>query len=510
MTPRTTDQIPETLERVHHTIVIGAGLAGLAAAYKLEQAGFTDFVVLEKADRVGGTWRDNTYPGCGVDIPSPVYSFSFHPNPDWEHNFARQPEILSYIEQTVAEFGLHRYIRFGTEAIEAIWSTERRRWLLNTTNGRYVAQFLIGAAGPITEPQLPDVEGLDRFTGEVFHSARWNHDIDLTGKRVAVIGTGASAVQFIPEIAPKVAQLHVLQRTASWVVPRLDIPFPGHARALFRRAPGSQRAFRSVLDAILRGLSAAMQHERAARLLNPIGRAQLFAQVRDRKLRTALTPKFTMGCKRLLLSNTYFPALARDNVELVPHALTRVTEHGVIAADGNERPVDVIIFGTGFDVSHPPIAGRIRGADGRLLSERWAKSPEAYLATTAPGVPNLFILLGPNILVYNSFLDLAERQLNYVIGALTVARERDIETVEIPEATTRDFNDKVQQALTRTVFNQGGCASYYLDENGRNFTAWPWSTTRLRKTLSRFDIENYTQVPRAAVPVELADDIAAR
>ncbi|KAA0021226.1 flavin-containing monooxygenase [Antrihabitans cavernicola] len=510
MTPRTQDRIADSGERVYHTVVIGAGLAGLAAAYKLDRAGFTDFVVLEKADRVGGTWRDNTYPGCGVDIPSPVYSFSFNPNPDWAHNFASQPEILAYIEQTVAEFGLDRYVSFGTEAIEATWSDERRRWLLNTTQGRYVAQFLIGAAGPITEPRLPEVEGLDRFTGEVFHSARWNHDYDLTGKRVAVIGTGASAVQFIPEIAPHVAQLHVLQRTASWVVPRLDIPFPTPARALFRWMPGTQRAVRFGLDSILRSLSAAMQHERAARLLNPIGLAHLYAQVRDPELRAALTPLFTMGCKRLLLSNTYLPALARDNVELIPHALTRITERGVVAADGSERVVDAIIFGTGFDVSHPPIAGRVRGADGRLLSERWAKSPEAYLATTAPGVPNLFILLGPNILVYNSFLDLAERQLDYIVDALTTALERGIETIEIPEAVTRAFNDKVQHALSRTVFNNGGCASYYLDENGRNFAAWPWSTTRLRKTLSRFDIENYTQTQSAAEPAGHAHDLATR
>ncbi|KAA0017679.1 flavin-containing monooxygenase [Antrihabitans cavernicola] len=482
-------------EQEFRVVVVGAGLAGLAAAYRLEQAGITDFVVLEKADRVGGTWRDNTYPGCGVDIPAPLYSFSFNPNPAWEHNFALQPEILAYIDDTVNKFDLAKYLRLRTELIEAAWSNEHRRWILETDNGSYVAQYVIFAAGPITEPTIPDVDGLDDFEGDVFHSARWNHDVDLTGKRVAVVGTGASAVQFVPEIQPAVEQLHVFQRTASWVVPRLDIPFPGAVRSGFKHLPVTQTGLRTVTDGILRSISTMMRHERGARLLNPIGLAWLRLQVPDPELRAKLTPSFTLGCKRLLLSNSYLPALAMPNVELIPQALAGVGTRHVVAADGTEREVDVIIFGTGFDVSHPPIASRIRDMDGNLLGDRWADSPEAYLATTTPRVPNAFIMLGPNILVYNSFLGLAESQLDYVIDALRRLEQDGVEVFDVRDEPFRTFNDDVQKALGHTVFNKGGCSSYYLDAQGRNFTAWPWATGTLRRRLSRFDVDNYTTLP---------------
>ncbi|WP_213576759.1 NAD(P)/FAD-dependent oxidoreductase [Rhodococcus sp. USK13] len=482
-------------ERHLSAAVVGAGLSGVAAAVKLEKAGITDYLVLEKSARVGGVWRENTYPGCGVDIPAPVYSFSFNPNPQWRSNFALQPELLSYIEKTVDKFGVRSKISMHTELIEAAWSEDRRRWVLDTTQGTMVAQHVIFAAGPITEPKTPELPGIDGFAGEIFHSARWNHDVDLTGKRVAVVGTGASAVQFIPEIQPDVAQLYVFQRTPAWVVPRLDFPFPRMAQWVFGRVPAVQQAFRHVLDVVLRTLTLAMRRERTARLLNPIGTRWLAAQVPDPELRASLTPDFTLGCKRLLLSNTYLPALTKPGVELIPHALVAVEGQSVVAADGTRREVDVIIFGTGFDVSHPPIASRIRGRDGRLLSEKWAKSPEAYLATTTPGAPNAYIMLGPNILVYNSFLGLAETQLDYVIDGLTKAEQQNIEVLEVREEPFRAFNDAVQKGLAPTVFNNGGCSSYYLDADGKNFAAWPWSTGSLRRRLARFDLENYAVRP---------------
>nr|WP_042191232.1 NAD(P)/FAD-dependent oxidoreductase [Kibdelosporangium sp. MJ126-NF4]CEL19934.1 Cyclohexanone monooxygenase [Kibdelosporangium sp. MJ126-NF4]CTQ97158.1 Cyclohexanone monooxygenase (EC 1.14.13.22) [Kibdelosporangium sp. MJ126-NF4] len=482
----------------HHAqvIVIGAGLSGVAAAAKLHAAGISDFLVLEKADGVGGTWRENTYPGCAVDIPSPIYSFSFNPNPDWTRNFAGQAELLGYIDDTVEKFGLRPAMRFGTELLEATWSEPRQLWLLTTSRGRYTARHVIFASGLLHKPRLPDVPGLDEFTGEAFHSARWNHDVDLRGKRVAVIGTGCSSIQLVPEIQPLVDKLYVFQRTAAWVMPRLDFRMPQPIRRLFRRVPASQKLLRRSIDVLLRSLGRIMRNARLARLLNPVGRFILRRQVRDPELRAKLTPKFTVGCKRLLLSNTYLPAMSQPNAELVPHALAAVKGNELVAANGDRVEADVIVFASGFELRHPPIAGRIRGRGGRLLSEVWAQhSPQAYRATTLPSVPNAYLLLGPNIVMYNSLLALAETQLDYVVDAIRTTESRGISSWEIRPEAFRAFNDAVQRDLAPSVYNSGGCGSFYLDESGRNFVTWPWSVSRLRRDLSRFDVENYDTIP---------------
>jgi cation diffusion facilitator CzcD-associated flavoprotein CzcO len=480
----------DTTEREHEVVVVGAGLSGIAAAVKLRRGGITDFVVLEKAGRVGGTWRDNTYPGCAVDIPSPVYSFSFNPNPDWTRNFPGQPELLAYIEDTVATFDLTGAIRLNTELLEASWTGDR--WRLDTTDGRYLAKHVIFASGLLTEPKVPDVPGLDGFPGETFHSARWNHDVDLTGKRVAVIGTGCSSVQIVPELQPLVARLYVFQRTAAWVLPRLDFAFPRVVQRLMRRFPAAQRLLRTALDGFLRGLAVVMRRGGVARLMTPVGKAVLRRRVPDPILRAHLTPDFTIGCKRLLLSNDYLPALGRSNVDLIPHALAAVDGHTLVAADGTRADADVIVFGSGFELRHPPIADRVRCRDGRLLADVWrTRSPEAYRATTVPGLPNAYLLLGPNIVMYNSLLALAESQLDYVVDAIRTARERGVDVLEVRREPFRAFNDELQRSLASTVYNTGGCSSFYLDEKGRNFVSSPWSIRRLRAELSRFDIENY-------------------
>ncbi|KOV53867.1 cyclohexanone monooxygenase [Streptomyces sp. AS58] len=484
---------PDTTgERYAHVIVIGAGLSGIAAAVKLRRAGITDLLVLEKADRVGGTWRENTYPGCAVDIPSPIYSFSFNPNPEWSRNFVGQAELLSYIEDTVEKFRLTAALRPNTELLEAAWSEKRRRWVLETSRGRFVAQHVVFASGLLHEPVVPALPGLADFPGETFHSARWNHDVDLTGKRVAVIGTGCSAVQIVPEIQPLVDRLYVFQRTPAWVLPRLDFRVPRPVRRLFRAVPPAQRLFRGACDVSLRLLGLVMRRARVARLLTPVGKRFLELQVPDPELRARLTPDFTIGCKRLLLSNTYLRAVSRLNVRLVPSALAAFDGGELIAANGERVEADVVVFGSGFEMRHPPIAERIRGRDGRLLSEVWSvDSPEAYRATTLPAIPNAYLLLGPNIVMYHSLLSLAEAQLDYIADAIRTARTRDIEVLEIRPEPFRAFNDEVQRGLSSTVYNTGGCSSVYLDEKGKNFVTWPWSARRLRGELARFDIENY-------------------
>lgn len=479
-------------------LVVGAGLSGIATAVRLKQAGIEDFVVLEKSDRVGGTWRENTYPGCGCDVPSALYSYSFAPNPDWTRTFASQPEILRYIDDTARDYQVTDHIRFGTEMLDAAWNEERMRWVVDTTAGRYEAEVVVAAAGPITEPAIPDLPGLDRFGGEVFHSGSWNHDVDLHGKRVAVVGTGASAVQFIPRIRREAAQLHVFQRTASWVVPKPDVPLDRRMRALFRRFPGLQRALRQALDTTFEGITFTLRHPRLLGVLGRLALLQLRLQVRDPALRKALTPDFTLGCKRLLVSNDYYPALGREDVELIPHALTEVGERHVVGGDGSTRAVDVIIFGTGFDVSHPPIAARVRDRDGRRLSERWEGSPRAYLGLTVSGVPNAFITLGPNVLVYSSFVAIAEAQVGYIVDALQRMDRDGIAVLQMREEVEAAHNERVQQALKRTVWNSGGCRSYYLDASGRNFAGWPWSIAELRRRLARLDPNDYEVTPRTA------------
>jgi cation diffusion facilitator CzcD-associated flavoprotein CzcO len=477
-------------------------MSGIATAVALKEARI-DFTVLEKADRVGGTWRDNTYPGCGCDVPSSLYSFSFEPNPDWSRTFATQPEILDYVERTARRRGVMEHVRFRTEMLDATWDGDRRRWLVDTTAGRYVAQVLVAAAGPITEPSIPDLPGLDRFTGEVFHSGRWDHDVDLRGRRVAVVGTGASSVQFVPRIRRRAKQVHVFQRTPSWVVPKPDLRLGAAAHALFRRMPAAQRGLRRAIDRGLEGMTYTLHDARLRAQLERVALMQLRVQVRDPQLRASLTPSFRLGCKRLLVSNDWYPALTARNVELIPHALTEVGERHVVGADGTRREADVLIFGTGFDVSHPPIAARIRGHGGRPLAERWAGSPEAYLGLAVSGVPNAFITLGPNILVYTSFVAVAEAQVGYIVDALRRMERDGAEVIEVRREVQDEHNRRVQEALKSTVWNSGGCRSYYLDESGRNFAGWPWSLTNLRRRLAGFDPADYELTPAREAAVML-------
>ncbi|WP_330347178.1 flavin-containing monooxygenase [Streptomyces sp. NBC_00582] len=473
-------------------LIIGSGLSGIGAAVALRRAGVRDLVLVEKADDLGGTWRDNTYPGCACDVPSALYSYSFAPNPEWTRAFAGQPEIRAYLRDTAAAYGITPLIRFGTEAIRARWDPREARWRVETTRGPYLARFLVAAAGPWHEPLLPDIPGLADFPGEVFHSARWRHDHDLTGARVAVVGSGASAVQFVPAIQPRVARLHLFQRTAQWVLPKPDHHVPHAERRLLRSLPMAGRALRGAEYAALEALGIGFRHPSLLRAVQKVGALHLRASVRDPRLRRALTPDYTLGCKRLLLSNTYYPALTRSNVTVHPTAVRAVDGHRVIGADGSTADVDTIILGTGFHILDMPIAGRVVDADGVSLDDHWKGSPDAYLGTTVTRFPNAFLLLGPHLGTgHSSAYTILEAQLAHMTGAIRHLRATGRTTLEVRPEVQAAFGAEVQQALPSTVYNAGGCSSYYLDGNGLNSFSWPWSTGRLRRRLAHFDPEAY-------------------
>jgi cation diffusion facilitator CzcD-associated flavoprotein CzcO len=502
VTPTAVEQNGNAPVQHFDVIVVGAGFAGIGAAIKLEEKGFDDFVVLEKADRLGGTWRDNTYPGCGCDVPSSVYSFSFAQYPGWSRAFAEQAEIQAYLERTADEYGVTERIHFGREVLDAQWDEEENHWQVTTSQGRYSARVLIAGAGPLHEPKLPDLPGLSEFEGTVFHSARWNHDHDLTGRKVAVVGTGSSAIQFVPKIQPEVDRLHLFQRTAPWVIPKLDRSIPPAERAFFERFPKAQRALRQGLYHMLELTQLAQRRPRVMQRIGKLMLLHLRRQVKDPELRRQLTPNFTLGCKRLLLSNTYYPALTQPNVELVPHAVTEVRPNGVVGADGVEREVDTIIFGTGFHVTDPPISARVRDASGRSIADSWAGSPRGYLGTTVAGYPNFFLLIGPNIgNGHTSAIVLIEAQLTYIIDALETMRSRSVATVEVRREVQEAWNARVQEALAGTVWNSGGCQSYYLDRNGTNSTIYPWTTIDLRRRTAHFDASDYVLREGVAEPV---------
>ena len=486
-----------TRQQVDH-LVIGAGFAGLCAAIKLQEAGELDHVVLERGDDVGGTWRDNTYPGAACDVPSQLYSFSFALNPDWSMSFSPQPEIQDYLRRVAREHGVLDRFRFGTTVDEARWDEASQRWLVDATTptgpASYAARTLISGAGALVEPRLPDIEGIEGFQGEIFHSARWDHDVDLTGKRVAVIGTGASAIQIVPELAKVVGRLDLYQRTAPYVLPRNDRRYSRAERLAFRHVPGLQRLAREAIywarEAYVPGFTWQPQLAFPAKKL---ALRNLEKAVADPELRARLTPDFEIGCKRILISNTYYPALTQDHVELVTDPIQKVTGHAVVTADGREREVDVLVVATGFHTTDQPIAHHIVGRDGQSLAQTWADTGmQAYKGTTVHGFPNYFQVVGPNTgLGHSSMVLMIEAQVGYVVDAIRTMQLHGYATVE-PRRDEQDaWNDDLHRRMQRTVWSTGGCASWYLDEHGRNTTLWPRTTWTFRQLLARFDPAAY-------------------
>lgn len=493
-----TKQAKVSANHIYDSFIIGAGISGIAAAIKLKEEGYHNFKIIEQASRVGGTWRENTYPGCGCDVPSSLYSYSFAPSSKWSHLFARQPEILSYLEGVSDQFGITPLIEFGNALHNAQWDESRHLWILDTNSGPSLARTVVFATGPISEPVIPALPGIEGFTGEMFHSSKWNHDYDLAGKRVAVIGTGASAIQFIPQIQPKVKELLVFQRTAPWVLPKPDMLLGTTSKRVIEKLPAIQRGWRKTVANSLNVINFGLRNPNILKPISNAAKQLLKLQIKDKALRDAVTPNFTLGCKRILFANNYYPALQADNTHLIPHGLIEVDGNTVVAANGERHEVDVIIWGTGFEVSHPPIGKKVINADGDRLSDLWKdSSPEAYLGATLANMPNAFLVLGPNVLVYDSFIGLAEAQLGYIVDGLKKIKSHSISKLTIRTDVLQKHNDKVQQHLKTTVFNSGGCKSYYLDKNGRNFAAWPWSLAALKKHLSYFKLSDYDLIYEA-------------
>ncbi len=502
----------KTLPTHVRVAVIGAGFGGLAAAIKLDEAGLGDFVVLERGSDVGGTWRDNTYPGAACDVPSQLYSYSFAPNPSWSRSFSPQPEIQAYIQSVAERSGTLDRFHFDTDVEDATWDETLQVWRIATSRGVLTADALVSATGALSDPKNPDIEGFDSFTGEVFHSARWNHDYDLTGKRVAIIGTGASSIQIVPAIAEKVEHLDVYQRTAPWVLPRHDRDYLAVEKLAFAHVPGVQRAYRT---AIYWGRECYVPaFTRIPKLATPAKWAALGnirKGISDPELRKAVTPDFQIGCKRILISNGWYPALDRPNVDLVTEGIAEVTPTGIVTRDGEVRDVDVIIVATGFHTTDLPIAEHVRGRGGVSMAEHFAEhGMQAYKGTTVNGFPNLFLIVGPNTgLGHSSMVFMIESQVAYVVDALT--RLGQGEALEPTAAAQQAWVDDVQRRMEPTVWATGGCASWYLDDHGRNVTLWPRATFMFRRLLARFDRENYQTVTPSGVDadIDVAQEVTA-
>lgn len=474
-------------------IVAGAGFGGIGLGVKLREHGYTSFIILEKSSEVGGTWRDNVYPGCACDVPAMLYSFSFGPHADWTRLYPPQQEILHYLKRTSQECGIDPHIRFNSELDDARYDEASNTWAVRIKDGSVLhCRLLVCALGPLSKPKIPDIPGRERFAGPAFHSSQWDHRVDLRGKNVAVLGTGASAVQFIPQIAPAVKRLTIFQRSAPWVIPRGDRAVSPPEQTRRRHLPGYAWFVRQsiywTLEARALGfvVNPSLLRRQEKTILRFIERS-----VPDPELRVKVTPHYRAGCKRVLVSDDYYPALARPNVRLVTSAAAEIRPGGVAGADGTEHPADVIVFGTGFNATEGLAPVRIYGRGGAELGEAWRDGMRAYLGTSVAGFPNLFLVIGPNTgLGHNSMVLMMEAQYRYLLGALDYMRKTKVRELEVSANIQAQFNAWIQQRLKGTVWATG-CSSWYIDARGMNTTLWPGFTFAYARRTARFDAAAY-------------------
>ncbi|EKP43985.1 flavin-containing monooxygenase [Acinetobacter baumannii] len=476
--------------------IIGTGFGGLGLAIRLKQAGFEQFTLFEKAADVGGVWRDNTYPGAACDVPSHLYSFSFEQELGWKNRYGTSQEIYQYLRHCADKYDLRPHIKFNTEIANAEFDALQGVWHIQSTTGeQFEAEFLVGAVGQLNRPAYPKLKGIENFKDKAFHSARWDHDYDLTGKRVAVIGTGASAIQFVPEIAKQVAHLDVYQRSAPYVIPKPDRVYQPLEKKAFRKLP------------VLQSLDRALQYgHHEIRLLafttslNEMPLVEYLFQrhirkvVKDGKLRHRLMPDYPIGCKRILISNQWYETLTQPHVDVINTGIQEITENGILDKEGKLREVDAIIYGTGFTATEFMAPMQITGLDGRTLKDTWKDGAEAYLGLTVNGFPNFFMLYGPNTnLGHNSIVYMIESQVNYILDALRTTLKNNLLFTNIRAEIQHEFNQNIQEKMKKTVWAQG-CTSWYQTADGKNTNNWPGFTLEYRQRTRRFDIENYTQV----------------
>jgi cation diffusion facilitator CzcD-associated flavoprotein CzcO len=480
------------MRRARTIAVVGGGFGGIGAVTMLARAGYRDVTVFERGERVGGVWHHNTYPGAACDVPSHLYEFSFAPNPRWSRRYAPQAEIQTYLEDVARRHGVLERIRTGTEVENARWDADRGKWLLQTSAGDHEADVLLTACGQLSTPSVPPLPGLDSFAGPAFHTARWRHDVELAGKRVAVVGTGCSAIQVVPAIQPVVAHVDVYQRSPGWTVPKMDFAYSPRAQRLFERFPALQRLDRAVVFGIMELGAAAMTDRRW--LLKPFraaARHQINAAIKDPELRRKLTPTDEVGCKRVMLTDSWYPTLTQPNVELVTDRIAEVLPGGLRTADGSERAADVLVLATGFKTHGFVAPMEITGADGHTLAEEWRDVARAYLGISVPGFPNLFLLYGPNTNGgTGSVIYTIEAGMHHVLSALRELERRDARRIEVRRKTADAFDAELRAALAGTVWHTG-CTSWYVDENGNDPNQWPWLWSAYRRRTARIEPAAY-------------------
>ena len=481
-----------THERPPKVAVVGGGFGGIGAAVMLGRAGYHDVTVFERGERVGGVWHHNTYPGAACDVPSHLYEFSFAPNPRWSRRYAPQAEIQAYLEDVARRHGVLGKVRTGTEVRAARWDEDASRWVLKTSGGTFESDVLVTACGQLSVPSVPPIPGLETFAGPAFHTAQWRHDVELAGRRVAVVGTGCSAIQVVPAIQPVVEQVDVYQRSPGWTLPKMDFAYSERAQRLFERFPALQRLDRAAIFAFMELGAAAMTDRRwLLRPFRAVARRQITKSIQDPELRRKVTPTDEVGCKRLMLTDEWYPTLTKPNVELVTDRIAEVTPAGIRTDDGAQREADVLVLATGFKTHAFVAPMEIAGSEGRSLAEEWAGVPRAYLGLTVPGFPNMFLLYGPNTNGgTGSVIYTIEAGVSHVIAALRELERSRARRIELRREALEAFDRELRAALAGSVWHTG-CTSWYVDENGNDPNQWPWLWSAYRRRAARIDPDAY-------------------